>query len=171
VSKHTPVTASASWAAAGRLPIAAKEEGRGAAPQSIAGRLTVPERVLLFCLASETDWQAASVTHATAQHLMVRGLIERAEGATRYRLTELGMAVLEALLDPSKDWTRNCAASSGRLIRDPGGRISALIQFGKPRRHAVPLPRQEGGSGRGRSCRTGSDGPSLGGRCPPWVLS
>jgi hypothetical protein len=34
---------------------------------------------------------------------MVRGLIERADGATRYRLTELGLAVLGALLDPSKD--------------------------------------------------------------------
>jgi hypothetical protein len=30
-----------------------------------------------FCLASNTDWQTASITHATAQHMMVRGLIER----------------------------------------------------------------------------------------------
>jgi hypothetical protein len=37
-------------------------------PASIAAGLTVPERILLFCLASETDWQAASITHATAQH-------------------------------------------------------------------------------------------------------
>jgi hypothetical protein len=44
---------------------------------SIAAELTVPERLLLFCLASDTDWQAASVTHATAQHMLVRGLIER----------------------------------------------------------------------------------------------
>ena len=27
--------------------------------------------------ASETDWRKAGVTHATAQHLMVRSLIER----------------------------------------------------------------------------------------------
>jgi hypothetical protein len=27
--------------------------------------------------ASDTDWQAAGITHATAQHMMVRGLIER----------------------------------------------------------------------------------------------
>jgi hypothetical protein len=45
--------------------------------ESIAVGLTVPERILLFCLASDTDWQAASITHATAQHMMVRGLIER----------------------------------------------------------------------------------------------
>jgi NADPH:quinone reductase-like Zn-dependent oxidoreductase len=41
-------------------------------PQSIAAELTVPERLLLFCPASDTDWQAASITHATAQHMMVR---------------------------------------------------------------------------------------------------
>jgi hypothetical protein len=43
-----------------------------ASPASIAAALTVPERLLLFCLASDTDWQAASITHATAQHMMVR---------------------------------------------------------------------------------------------------
>jgi hypothetical protein len=32
-------------------------------------------------LASDTDWQAASITHATAQHMMVRGLIERDRGS------------------------------------------------------------------------------------------
>jgi hypothetical protein len=64
---------------------------------SIAAELTVPERLLLFCLASDTDWQAASVTHATAQHMMVRGLIER-EAASRFKLTDQGRAVLAALL-------------------------------------------------------------------------
>jgi hypothetical protein len=48
-------------------------------------------------LGSDTDWQAASITHATAQHLMVRGLIER-QAATRYVLTEQGRAVLAALI-------------------------------------------------------------------------
>jgi hypothetical protein len=58
----------------------------------------VPERILLFCLASDTDWQAASITHATAQQMMVRGLIER-HAATRYTLTEQGRAVLSAMLE------------------------------------------------------------------------
>jgi hypothetical protein len=47
---------------------------------SIAAGLTVPERVLLFCLASNTDWRHAGVTHADAYHraaMMIRGLIER----------------------------------------------------------------------------------------------
>jgi len=55
---------------------------------SIATELTVPERILLFCLASDTDWQAASITHTTAQHMMVRGLIERDRAATRFALTD-----------------------------------------------------------------------------------
>jgi hypothetical protein len=66
--------------------------------ESTAAGLTVPERVLLFCLASGTDWQKAGVTHATAQCLMVRGLIERT-AAGSYLLTEEGRAVFAALLE------------------------------------------------------------------------
>jgi hypothetical protein len=66
-------------------------------PESIAAAFTVPERLLLFCLASDADWQAASITHATAQQMMVRGLIER-QAATRFALTEHGRAVLAVLL-------------------------------------------------------------------------
>jgi hypothetical protein len=62
---------------------------------SIATELTVPERILLFCLASDTDWQAASITQ---QHMMVRGLIERDRAATRFALTDQGRAVLGALV-------------------------------------------------------------------------
>jgi predicted transcriptional regulator len=56
------------------------------------------ERVLLFCLASDTDWQKAGVTQATAQQMMVRGLIERDQGASRFMLTEQGRALLAALI-------------------------------------------------------------------------
>ena len=59
-------------------------------PHSITAGLTVPERLLLFCLATDTDWQAASITHATAQHVLVRGLIERDTGAMSYKLTGQG---------------------------------------------------------------------------------
>jgi len=38
----------------------------------IAAAPTVPERILLFCLASRTDSQAAGITRATAEHMMVR---------------------------------------------------------------------------------------------------
>jgi hypothetical protein len=65
--------------------------------ESIAAGLTIPERILLFCLASDTDWQAGGITHATAQHMMVRGLIQRT-AAARFTLTDQGRAVLAALL-------------------------------------------------------------------------
>jgi hypothetical protein len=68
--------------------------------ETIAAELTVPERVLLFCLASGTDWVKAGVTHATAQHLLVRGLVER-DKASGYVLTDQGRAVLSALLKQS----------------------------------------------------------------------
>jgi hypothetical protein len=42
-------------------------------PADIAADLAVPERVLLFCLASGTDWAQASVTHAAVRHMIVRG--------------------------------------------------------------------------------------------------
>jgi hypothetical protein len=65
-------------------------------PASIAD-LTVAERLLLFCLSTDTDWRAASITHATAQHMMVRGLIERDQVASRFVLTEQGRDVLSAI--------------------------------------------------------------------------
>jgi hypothetical protein len=40
--------------------------------KTIAAELTVPERVLLFCLASDTDWVTAGATHSIAQGLLVR---------------------------------------------------------------------------------------------------
>src|SRR5215469_11866816 len=52
----------------------------------IASDLRVPERMMLFCLASGTDWERAYVTHATAQHLLVRGLIDRTSTRARFKL-------------------------------------------------------------------------------------
>ena len=70
--------------------------------ETIAAGLTVPERVLLFCLASGTDWQRAGVTHAAAQQMMIRGLIDREGAAGAYTLTDQGRAVLDALLAGGK---------------------------------------------------------------------
>ena len=68
-------------------------------PETIAAGLTVSERILLFCLALDTDWRAAGVTHTTAQHLLVRGLIGRDRAGTRYVLSHQGRAVLAAFLE------------------------------------------------------------------------
>ena len=67
-------------------------------PETIAAALTIAERVLLFCIASDTDWAKAGVTGATAQHLYVRGLIERKRTPIRFVLTDKGRKVLAALL-------------------------------------------------------------------------
>jgi hypothetical protein len=66
-------------------------------PETIAATLTVPERMLLFCIASDTDWTAAGVASATTQHMHVRGLIERTP-TTRFALSDQGRAVLAAVL-------------------------------------------------------------------------
>ena len=71
-------------------------------PETIAGELTVPERILLFCLASDTDWAKAGVTRPDIQHMLVRNLVERDQAAKRFVLTAQGRAVLAALLGESK---------------------------------------------------------------------
>jgi hypothetical protein len=64
-----------------------------------AAGLSAPERVLLFCLASGTDWVKAGVPTITVQHLLVRNLVDR-DGTPKLVLTEQGRAVLNALLRP-----------------------------------------------------------------------
>ncbi len=66
-----------------------------AAPGAIP--LRVRERILLFCVASGTDWQRAGVTGETITALVVRGLIVR-DGRGRLVLTDHGQAALRALL-------------------------------------------------------------------------
>jgi hypothetical protein len=46
----------------------------------------VPERVLLFCVASGAEWERAGITGATVTAMIVRGLIER-DAANRLALS------------------------------------------------------------------------------------
>jgi hypothetical protein len=64
---------------------------------TIAAELSVPERVLLFCVASGTEWSRAGVTGAAATAMVVKGLIER-DSADDLTLTNDGRAVLDAIL-------------------------------------------------------------------------
>ena len=73
--------------------------GKQPTAEMIAEGLSVPERVMLFCVASDTDWQKASVKTKVLQHLTIRGLIERDGAANRFTLTEECRAVLKALID------------------------------------------------------------------------
>jgi hypothetical protein len=71
-------------------------------PGTIALQLTVPERVMLFCAATETDWTVAGVPQATVRDMRVRDLIER-DPAGHLVLTEQGRAVFDVLVRPPVD--------------------------------------------------------------------
>jgi hypothetical protein len=66
-------------------------------PVAQAQALSVPVRLLLFCVATRTDWERAGVTRATVTTAVVRGLIER-DVAGGLTITKQGRAVLAALL-------------------------------------------------------------------------
>jgi hypothetical protein len=59
--------------------------------------LTVRERILLFCVASGTDWQRAGVLGETVTEMIVKGLVMR-DALGRLTLTERGRTTLRALL-------------------------------------------------------------------------
>jgi hypothetical protein len=71
----------------------------GRTPENIAAGLTVPERILLLCIDSGTDWQKASrVTGATVTAMVLKDLIER-DAIGRLTLTGEGRAAVAALLE------------------------------------------------------------------------
>ena len=57
----------------------------------------VRERMLLFCVASGTDWKQAGIMSETVMALIVRGLLVR-DSLGRLALTGDGRAALRALL-------------------------------------------------------------------------
>ena len=61
--------------------------------------LTVPERILLFCVASGTAPPKTGKIRRTIEGLTIKGLIKREPD--RLALTALGRATLEALLSLS----------------------------------------------------------------------
>jgi hypothetical protein len=62
-----------------------------------ASDLTVRERMLLFCVASGTDWQRAGIPGETVVNMTVKGLVVR-DGLGRLSLTGRGRAALKAML-------------------------------------------------------------------------
>jgi hypothetical protein len=59
--------------------------------------LTAPERILLFCVGSGTDWQRAGVPDEIVTRMAVKGLLSR-DALGRLELTDGGRAALRALL-------------------------------------------------------------------------
>ena len=66
-------------------------------PGEAAKGLTVRERVLLFCVASGTDWTHAGVTGENVTGMIVKGMISR-HGGGALTLTDRGRVVLRAML-------------------------------------------------------------------------
>ena len=62
-----------------------------------AATLSVPERVLLFCAASGTDWERAGITGTMVTATVIKGLIAREPTGGLY-LTKDGRATLRALI-------------------------------------------------------------------------
>ena len=88
-------------------------------PETIAAQLTVSERVLLFCVGSGTDWVKAGVTHARAQIMVVKNLLERDHITMRLVLTEHGRAVLSVLLSRRESSCRLPGEAATSRPNDP----------------------------------------------------
>ena len=67
-------------------------------PQAQADALRIPERILLFCIASKTERERAGITGAEVTAMVIKGLIGREPTGQLY-LTKQGRAVFAALLD------------------------------------------------------------------------
>jgi hypothetical protein len=67
----------------------------GGAALIAAGLTASDRRVLLFCVASDTDWEHADITGTTVTAMIVRGLVQRDPAA---RLTQEGRTVFATLL-------------------------------------------------------------------------
>jgi hypothetical protein len=59
--------------------------------------LAAPERILLFCVGSDTDWQRVGVPDEIVTRMTVRGFVSR-DALGRLELTDSGRAALRTLL-------------------------------------------------------------------------
>jgi hypothetical protein len=71
-------------------------------PAAQVQALSIPARLLLFCVAARIDWERVGVTRATVTTTVVRGLIER-DVAGGLTITKHGRAVLAGLLGQEDD--------------------------------------------------------------------
>jgi hypothetical protein len=65
--------------------------------EQAAKDLRISERLLLFCVASSTDWKRTGIPGEIVTTMVVKGLIER-DNAGTLALTDWGRAVLRAML-------------------------------------------------------------------------
>jgi hypothetical protein len=58
-------------------------------PEAVAAELSVPERILLFCIASGTDWQRAGVTGETGARSRPSNLVANYSDSTRSQIERM----------------------------------------------------------------------------------
>jgi hypothetical protein len=66
-------------------------------PAEAAVALRVSERMLLFCVASNTDWKHPAIPAEIVTTMVIKGLIER-DAEEALTLSDRGRAVLRAML-------------------------------------------------------------------------
>jgi len=59
---------------------------------------------MLFCVASGTDWVTGGVTHAAAQHMVMRNLVPHRVRRRGFELTDQGRDVLAASVASECGW-------------------------------------------------------------------
>jgi hypothetical protein len=64
---------------------------------TVAAELSVPERLLLFCVASGTEWERAGITASVVTAAIVRGLVQR-DPLGQLSLTKEGRAAFQELI-------------------------------------------------------------------------
>lgn len=67
-------------------------------PKNIIAALGMPERLLLFCVVSDTDWQKTGVPGGIVTAMIAKGLLDPGPAA-RLSFTCEGFDALEALLE------------------------------------------------------------------------
>jgi hypothetical protein len=83
------------------LALAERAMARKSGPATVAAQLTVDERLLLLCAASNTSWTSARISGTVVAPMVVKDLVARLPGGTGVVLTPRGRAVLRVLLKDS----------------------------------------------------------------------
>ena len=87
---------------------------RKSGPANVASPLTVDERLLLLCAATNTSLTSARISGTVVAPMVVKDLVARVPGGTGVVLTPRGRAVLQVLLK-----------ESGLKISEPNGEDDA----------------------------------------------
>jgi hypothetical protein len=94
-------------------------------PEAIAAKLNAPERLVLFCIAINTEWPKSGIFGKAASTLLINGLIKR-DAAGKIALTACGREAFDILNGvwlappgsswPNREhWCRNTPIASPRL--------------------------------------------------------